>query len=151
MHGFSLRVWQARLAASKAKNKPVERDVRLERGAHGDFGVSLEDLDGGVIVSFVQPGSEADEQRSVMEGDILVMLKWKAASKKETAAKVSASLSPSPSHPAVAVFFCAAPACFSPSHVPHAAPRRLHPSPHSRKAPSPASPRRTPRSAPLAT
>ena len=54
MHGFSLRVWQARLAASKAKNKPVERDVRLERGAHGDFGVSLEDLDGGVIVSFVQ-------------------------------------------------------------------------------------------------
>ena len=46
--------WQARLAASKAKNKPIERDVRLERGAHGDFGVSLEDLDGGVIVSFVQ-------------------------------------------------------------------------------------------------
>ena len=64
----------------KRKNLPAEHTARLQRSAAGGFGIQLEELEGCVLVSLVQPGSDADMQKSVMEGDIIESLAWQSNS-----------------------------------------------------------------------
>ena len=70
----------AAAAREERKNLPAEHTARLQRSAAGGFGIQLEELEGCVLVSLVQPGSDADMHKSVMEGDLLESLAWQSSS-----------------------------------------------------------------------